>query len=65
MNVDVIIIGCIVVLSALYALFNLFGGLGLSCGIAMILILVYHKQLTIPVILYHMFLFALKKKIMN
>jgi len=38
MNVDVIIIGCIVVLSALYALFNLFGVLGLSCGIALIAI---------------------------
>ena len=38
MNVDVIIIGCIVVLSALYALFNLFGILGLSCGIALIAI---------------------------
>ena len=38
MNVDVIIIGCIVVLSALYALFNLFGVVGLSCGIALIAI---------------------------
>ena len=38
MNIDVIIIGCIVVLSALYALFNLFGVLGLSCGIALIAI---------------------------
>ena len=38
MNVDVIIIGCIVVLSALYALFNLFGVVGLSSGIALIAI---------------------------
>ncbi len=35
---DVIIIGCIVVLGALYALFNLFGIVGLSCGIALIAI---------------------------
>jgi len=38
MNIDVIIIGCIVVLSALYALFNLFGVVGLSSGIALIAI---------------------------
>ena len=38
MNVDVIILGCIAVLSALYALFNLFGIVGLSCGIALIAI---------------------------
>jgi len=38
MNVDVIIIGCIAVLSGLYALFNIFGVVGLSCGIAMIVI---------------------------
>lgn len=38
MNVDIIIIGCIVVLSALYALFNLFGVVGLSSGIALIAI---------------------------
>ena len=38
MNVDVIILGCIAVLSALYALFNLFGIVGFSCGIALIAI---------------------------
>ena len=38
MNVDIIVIGCIAVLSALYALFNIFGILGLSCGIALIAI---------------------------
>lgn len=38
MNLDVIIIGCIAVLSGLYALFNIFGVVGLSCGIAVILV---------------------------
>ncbi len=36
MKIDVIIIGVVVVLSALYALFNIFGVVGLSCGVAMI-----------------------------
>ena len=38
MNVDIIVLGCIAVLSALYALFNIFGILCLSCGIALIAI---------------------------
>ena len=38
MNVDIIVIGCISVLGALYALFNIFGIVGLGCGIALILI---------------------------
>ena len=38
MNIDIIIIGCIAVLSGLYALFNIFGLVGLSCGIAVMLI---------------------------
>ena len=38
MNIDIIIIGCIAVLSALYALFNIFGFVGLSFGISLILI---------------------------
>ena len=38
MNIDIIIIGCIAVLSALYALFNIFGVIGLSCGIFLILV---------------------------
>jgi len=37
MNIDIIIIGCIAVLSALYALFNIFGFVGLSFGIFLIL----------------------------
>ena len=37
MNIDIIIIGCIAVLSGLYALFNIFGLVGLSCGIAVML----------------------------
>ena len=36
MNVDIIVIGCISVLGALYALFNIFGIVGLGCGIALI-----------------------------
>ena len=40
MNIDIIIIGCIAVLSGLYALFNIFGLVGLSCGIAVMLIYV-------------------------
>ena len=38
MNIDAIIIGCIVGLSGLYALFNIFGVVGLSSGIAVIVI---------------------------
>ena len=38
MNVDIIVIGCISVLGALYALFNIFGIVGLGCGIALILV---------------------------
>ena len=38
MNVDIIILGCIAVLSALYALFNIFGFVGFSFGIALIAI---------------------------
>ncbi|MEC7786611.1 MAG: c-type cytochrome, partial [Nitrospinota bacterium] len=38
MNIDIVIIGCIAVLSGLYALFNIFGLVGLSCGIAVMLI---------------------------
>ncbi|MEE3253983.1 MAG: c-type cytochrome [Nitrospinota bacterium] len=38
MNIDIVIIGCIAVLSGLYALFNIFGLVGLSCGIAVILV---------------------------
>ena len=38
MNIDIIIIGCIAVLSALYALFNIFGVIGLSFGIFLILV---------------------------
>ncbi|MEC8957438.1 MAG: hypothetical protein VX495_03495, partial [Nitrospinota bacterium] len=37
MNIDIVIIGCIAVLSGLYALFNIFGLAGLSCGIAVML----------------------------
>ncbi len=37
MNIDIVIIGCIAVLSGLYALFNIFGLVGLSCGIAVML----------------------------
>ena len=40
MNIDIIIIGCIAVLSGLYALFNIFGLVGLSCRIAVMLIYV-------------------------
>ena len=36
MNIDVVIIGLILILSALYALFNIFGVVGLGCGIALI-----------------------------
>ena len=38
MNIDIVILGCIAVLSGLYALFNIFGLVGLSCGIAVILV---------------------------
>ncbi|MEC9018594.1 MAG: c-type cytochrome [Nitrospinota bacterium] len=37
MNIDIVILGCIAVLSGLYALFNIFGLVGLSCGIAVML----------------------------
>jgi len=38
MNIDIVILGCIAVLSGLYALFNIFGLVGLGCGIAVMLI---------------------------
>ena len=40
MNIDIIILGCIAVLSGLYALFNIFGLVGLTSGIVVMLIYV-------------------------
>ena len=45
MNIDIIILGCIAVLSGLYALFNIFGLVGLTSGIVVMLIYVFLLRL--------------------
>ena len=45
MNIDIIIIGCIAVLSGLYALFNIFGLVGLTSGIVVMLIYAFLLRL--------------------
>ena len=45
MNIDIIILGCIAVLSGLYALFYIFGLVGLTSGIVVMLIYVFLLRL--------------------